>query len=134
MLRTQSSQSHFVILNLFQDLKGILKQVQNDSKRQNGYFVYSTCFVVVKRNIDCSLRKGRMVLCHSERSKQSNWIFVRSFGLRLRMTGLRIGWIASHTLAMTRIRKIINHYLTKHQQLSRSDLLIRHFIYNFVGL
>ncbi len=28
--------SHLVILNLFQDLKGILKQVPNDSERQNG--------------------------------------------------------------------------------------------------
>ena len=50
-----------------QDLNEILKHrgqsdVQNDSQRQNGYFVYSTCPVVVKRNIDCSLRKGRMVL------------------------------------------------------------------------
>ena len=27
---------HFVILNLFQDLNGLLKQVQNDSEKQNG--------------------------------------------------------------------------------------------------
>ena len=31
--------SHFVILNLFQDLKWILKRVQNDSERQNSYIL-----------------------------------------------------------------------------------------------
>ena len=31
-----NNNNHFVILNLFQDLNGILKRVQNDSERQNG--------------------------------------------------------------------------------------------------
>ena len=55
------SLSPFVILNLFQDLKGILKQVQNDSERQNGLEIITilrmtTLFL-------CMLRDNCVIWC-----------------------------------------------------------------------